>query len=382
MAGDLLVLYADTPLLRRTTVQKLIETHFKTGSTCTLLAAHLADPSGYGRILRNETNQIIGIVEDAEAKTAQRSGREVNVGPLVCKLLAVMDALAAIKAAPSKKEFYITDIVSHVARQEGAKIQATRVEEIAEALGVNSRAELARAIRVTRQRIADAHMHNGVTIEDPDTTFIDHGVSIGADTLIRPCSVIESGVSIGKRCTIGPFARLRSGVTIADESRVGNFAELVRAKVASRVRINHVSYLGDAIVDEEANIGAGVITANYDGKTKHQTRIGKRAFIGSDTVLIAPVSVGAQAVTGAGSVVTREHNVPAKGVVVGVPARALDAQTRVPAAIKSAASPTPRAAAPSAAAAKSAKRAPAKKHLAAARRVRVSAKTVKSAKRR
>ena len=330
-AGAVLILYADTPLLRRTTVQKLIETHFKASATCTLLTAHLADPSGYGRILRNENGQITSIVEEAEANAVQRAIREINVGPLVCNLQALSDALAALKPSASKKELYLTNIISHLAQQEGAKIQAARVEETSEALGINSRAELARAIGVIRQRIVDSHLHNGVTIEDPHSTFIDHGVTIGADTVIHPYTVIETRVAIGKRCSIGPFARLRSGVTIGEETRVGNFVELVRTKVGPRVRINHVSYLGDATIDEAVNIGAGTITANYDGQTKHETHIGKGAFIGSDTVLIAPVKIGPGAITGAGSVVTKAHDVPAKGVVVGVPARPLDHRTTVPA---------------------------------------------------
>lgn len=324
--GDILILYADTPLLRRTTVQKLVESHFKTNATCTLLSAHLADPSGYGRITRNENGQIVGIIEEAEANAAQRAIREVNIGPLVCKLQALVEALAVLKPSSAKKELYLTDIVSHIARQEGAKIQAIKVEEISEALGINSRTELARAIGVIRQRIVDAHLHNGVTIEDPRSTFIDHGVSIGNDTTIHPYTVIQTGVSIGKRCSIGPFARLRSGVSIADDVRVGNFVELVRAKVGARVRVNHVTYLGDTVVEEDVNVGAGTITANYDGTNKNPTHIGKGAFIGCDTILIAPVKVGAGAVTGAGSVVTRSHDVPAKGVVVGVPARALNHQ--------------------------------------------------------
>jgi bifunctional UDP-N-acetylglucosamine pyrophosphorylase/glucosamine-1-phosphate N-acetyltransferase len=323
LSGDVLILYADTPLLRRTTVQKLVETHFKTGATTTLLTAHLADPSGYGRIVRNETGQIAGIVEEAEANAAQRAIREVNVGPLVCNVQVLFEALATVKPSAAKKELYLTDVISHIGRQEGVKIQATRVEEVSEALGINSRAELARAIGVIRQRIVEMHLHNGVTVEDPHSTFIDQGVSIGADTVIRPYTVIETGVSIGKRCAIGPFARLRSGVSIADGVRVGNFAELVRTRVGPRVRINHVAYLGDALVDEDVNIGAGTITANYDGTDKHQTHIGKGAFIGSDTILIAPVKVGPGAVTGAGSVVTKAHDVPAKAVVVGVPARPL-----------------------------------------------------------
>jgi len=324
--GDVLVLYGDTPLLRRTTVQKLVESHFKTSATCTLLTAHLADPSGYGRIVRNETGQITGVVEEAEANAAQRAIREINVGPLVCHTQALADALAAVTPSASKKELYLTQIISHIAKQEGAKISVARVEEVFEALGINSRAELARATGVIRQRIVESHLHNGVTIEDPQSTFIDYGVTIGADTTIRPYTVIETGVTIGKRCMIGPFARLRSGVSIGDESKVGNFAELVRTKIGPRVRMSHVSYLGDAIVEEGVNIGAGTITANYDGREKHQTQIGKGAFIGSDTVLIAPVKIGAGATTGAGSVVTKSHDVPANRVAVGVPARVLDLQ--------------------------------------------------------
>jgi bifunctional UDP-N-acetylglucosamine pyrophosphorylase/glucosamine-1-phosphate N-acetyltransferase len=322
--GDTLILYADTPLLRRTTVQRLIETHVKGKATCTLLTAHLADPSGYGRILRNETGQVAGIAEESDATAAQRALREINVGPFVCQTGALFDALAAVRPSGATKELYLTDVIGHLAKQEGAKIQTARVEEVAEALGVNSRTDLARAIGVIRQRLIDAHLHNGVTIEDPQTTFIDHGVTIGRDTVVRPCTVIETRVTIGRGCTVGPFARLRSGVAVADGVRLGNFVELVRTTVGPRARINHMTYLGDATVGDDVNIGAGTITANYDGKAKHPTQIGKGAFIGSDTVLIAPVKVGVGAVTGAGSVVTRGHDVPNRGVVAGVPARALN----------------------------------------------------------
>ena len=322
--GDVLILYADTPLIRRTTIHKMIELHFKAGATGTLLTTHLADPSGYGRIQRNEVGQITGVVEEADANAAQRAIREVNIGPVVCKIPALSLVLAELKSSGATKEFYLTRLIGQLAQQDGAKIQSARTEEAAEALGVNSQVELARAIGIIRQRIIDAHLHNGVMIEDPQTTCIDQGVTIGHDTVIRPHTVIETGASIGRRCTIGPFARLRSGVALGDDVRVGNFADLVRTKVGARTRINHVSYLGDATLEEDVNIGAGTITANYDGTAKHPTSIGKGAFIGSDTVLIAPVKVGAGAVTGAGSVVTKEHDVPAKGVVVGVPARPMD----------------------------------------------------------
>lgn len=320
-SGDVLILYADTPLLKRATVHRLVETHFKATATCTLLCAHLADPKGYGRIVRNELGQITGVVEEADANAAVRAIREVNVGPFVAKLDALLGALIAIKPSAATKEFYLTQAVSPLSRHESAKLQAVRVEESAEAIGINSRVELARAIGVIRQRIIEAHLQNGVTIEDPQTTFIDHGVSIGLDTVIHPYTRIETRVVIGKRCSIGPFARLRSGVVLGNGVRVGNFVELVRSKVAPRVRINHVTYLGDTTVEEDVNIGAGTVTANYDGQQKHPTHIGKGAFIGCDTVLIAPVKVGPGAITGAGSVVPKAHDVPAKSVVVGVPAQ-------------------------------------------------------------
>jgi bifunctional UDP-N-acetylglucosamine pyrophosphorylase/glucosamine-1-phosphate N-acetyltransferase len=336
-SGTVLILYADTPLLRRTTVQKLVEAHFKVSAACTLLTAHLADPSDYGRVVRNEAGLIAGIVEEAEATAAQRAIREINVGPLVCEVRALMEALAGLKPSAVKRELYLTEIIAHVARQEGAKIASARVEEAQEALGVNSRADLARATGVIRQRILDIHLHNGVTIEDPSTTVIHHGVSIGADTVIHPCTVIETGVSIGRRCSIGPFARIRSGVAIGEGARIGNFVELVRTKVGPRVRVNHMAYLGDAAVEEDVNIGAGTITANYDGQRKHETHIGKGAFLGCNTVLIAPVKIGAGAVTGAGAVVPKAHDVPAHTVVVGVPAHRLDHR---PAADAQATAPT------------------------------------------
>lgn len=320
VSGDILILYADTLLIRRTTVQRLIESHFKSNATCTMLTAHLADPSGYGRLVRDPAGIITGIVEEADANAAQRAIREINVGPICVKAQPLYEVLANVKPSTVKKEWYLTQAVALLGAREGAKFQTARVEEASEALGVNSRADLVRATGIIRQRILDMHLHNGVTIVDPATTYIDQGVTIGHDTVIQPCTVIETGVSVGKRCTIGPFARLRPGTAIADEARIGNFAELVRTKVGQRVRMLHMSYLGDATVEEDVNIGAGTITANYDGKNKLPTVIGKGAFIGSDTILIAPVKVGAGAVTGAGSVVPKSHDVPPRGIVVGVPA--------------------------------------------------------------
>ena len=322
-SGELLILYADTLLIRRTTIQRLIESHCKFNATCTLLTAHLADPSGYGRIVREATGLITKVVEEADANAQQRAIREVNVGPLCAKAQPLFEALANVRPSAVKREWYLTQAVDVLAKREGTRFQTVRVEEAAEALGVNSRVDLSRATHIIRQRIADSHLQNGVTIVDPSTTFIDHGVTIGRDTTIHPCTVIESGVSIGKRCSIGPFARLRSGVAVGDETRLGNFVELVRTRIGHRVHISHVTYLGDTTVEDDVNIGAGTITANFDGTSKRPTSIGKGAFIGCDTVLIAPVKVGPGAVTGAGSVIPKDHDVPPRGVVVGVPAHLL-----------------------------------------------------------
>ncbi len=323
-SGDLLILYADTPLLRRTTIQRLIESHNRTNSTCALLTTHLADPTGYGRLLREATGEIVGIVEEAEATAQQRTIREINVGPMCVKAQVLFDILSQVQPGQAKKEMYLTQAINLLAKQPGTKFQAVRLEMASEGLGVNSQHDLAKATAAIRQRIIDSHLHNGVTIVDPQTTYIDHGVAIGHDTVIHPGTVIESGVSIGRRCAIGPFARLRRGVSLADEVRVGNFVELVRTKVGTRVRMNHVTYLGDATVEEDVNVGAGTITANYDGTSKLPTTIGKGAFIGCDTILVAPVKVGAGAITGAGAVIPKWHDVPARGVVVGVPAHVLE----------------------------------------------------------
>ena len=325
LGGDLVILYADTPLLRRTTIQRLIETHRKSAATCTLLTAHLADPTGYGRIVRDPTGGlIVGVAEEAEATAQQRAIREINVGPICAKAQALFEALATVRPSQVKKEWYLTQAIGILAKREGAKFQTVRVEKATETFGVNSRLDLAKAAAIIRQRIIESHMANGVTIVEPQVTFIDHGVTIGQDTVIHPGTVIESGVSIGRRCSIGPFARLRSGVVVEDDTRIGNFVELVRTKVGTRVRINHVTYLGDTTVEDEVNIGAGTITANFDGTNKLPTTIGKGAFIGCDTILIAPVKVGPGAVTGAGSVIPKGHDVPSRGVVVGVPARPLE----------------------------------------------------------
>jgi bifunctional UDP-N-acetylglucosamine pyrophosphorylase/glucosamine-1-phosphate N-acetyltransferase len=195
-------------------------------------------------------------------------------------------------------------------------------------MGVNSRVELAQAHKAMQRRLQESYMKEGVTIVDPDSTFISFGAKIGVDTVIYPFTVIEKDVIIGKQCSVGPFTRLRPGTRLDDQVVVGNFIEISRSKLSSRSRAKHFGFIGDTTVGQSANIGAGTVTANYDGKNKNRTVIKEGAFIGCDTVLVAPVCVGRFAKTGAGSVVTRGKNVPDRGVVAGVPARVLQVKRK------------------------------------------------------
>ena len=235
---------------------------------------------------------------------------------------SLFKALAQVRENSLKKEFYLTDVVEIMAEKRW-KIDALEIEDPREGLGVNTRVDLAAAQQVIRLRILEKLMLDGVTIVDPESTFIDAGVKIGMDTVIRPFTVIESDVRIGKGCLIGPFARLRSQTRIADFTEIGNFTEVSRSKVGTHCFMKHFSFLGDAVVGDGVNIGAGVVTANFDGKDKHATKIGDGAFIGSDSILVAPVRIGKGAVTGAGCVVAREKNVPDGHVMVGVPGRVI-----------------------------------------------------------
>jgi bifunctional UDP-N-acetylglucosamine pyrophosphorylase/glucosamine-1-phosphate N-acetyltransferase len=202
-------------------------------------------------------------------------------------------------------------------------VDTVEIPDINEALGINSRSELAQANKVMQRRIQELWMEKGVTIVDPDTTFISYGVKIGQDTTIYPFTVIEKDVKIGLRCNIGPFAHLRPATRLDDNVSVGNFIEISRSRLASKTRAKHFGFIGDSKIGSFVNIGAGTVTANYDGKNKNITQIGDRAFIGSDTVLVAPVKIGKGAKTGAGCVVTRGKNVADNAIVVGVPAKPL-----------------------------------------------------------
>lgn len=320
--GDVLVLYGDDPLIKQETLEKLIDKHEEKNSFLTLLSVILDDPTGYGRIVRDENKKIVKIVEEINLSEVEKTIDEINVGAYCFKSKTLFSLLGEIKNNNPKKEYLLTDIVQLI-NEAGLGIDSTITDDTDEILGVNSRIELARAEKILTKRICHSFMKKGVTVLDPDTTFVNVGAVIGKETVIHPHTVIEDDVKIGEYCSIGPFARIRKGSRVNDYVEVGNFVELVRTKVDKHSKIKHFSYLGDTVIGKNVNVGAGTITANYDGKNKNITQIEDNAFIGTGTILVAPVKVGKKAVTGAGCVVTKKKNVPAGAVVVGVPAHTL-----------------------------------------------------------
>lgn len=318
--GDVLILCGDTPLLTSDIIQKIVRKHASSQAACTFLTAVVHEPQGYGRIIRDDYGRAVVIREDKDAVGLEREIEEINVGVYCVKCPELLEALREIKLNEKKKEFYLTDMVDIMA-QKKKKIETVETEDFAQGLGVNSRQDLATAESVLRKRILNQLMAEGVTIVDPATTYIHGNVKIGKDTVIRPFTFIEENVRIGKRCVIGPFARLRPGTKIGDEVEIGNFTEISRSKIGRKVFVKHFSFLGDAVIGAHVNIGAGTVTANFDGVKKNVTKILDGAFIGSNSVLVAPVKIGKKAIIGAGSVVTKGYNIPDRAVAVGIPAR-------------------------------------------------------------
>ncbi len=318
--GTLLVLYADNPLLKKETIKQLLKHHTENNPDATLLTARLENPRGYGRILRDKYSSICGIVEEKDADDYQRDIKEINTGIICFNKDKLYAALKHVRPNNRKREYYLTDVIG-IFYKKGHSVDGVRISDIDEALGINSRQDLAKANKIMQRRINDDLMRQGITIVDPDSTFISYGTKIGKDTTIYPFTVIERDVKIGRRCLVGPFAHLRPGSVLQDDVRVGNFIEIVRSRISSKTRARHFGYLGDSRIGRHVNIGAGTVTANFDGHNKNITVIGERAFIGSDTVLIAPVKRGKGAKTGAGSVVVKGKDVPEGATVVGVPAR-------------------------------------------------------------
>jgi bifunctional UDP-N-acetylglucosamine pyrophosphorylase/glucosamine-1-phosphate N-acetyltransferase len=320
--GTILILSGDVPLVKPETLRKLVRAHMNTGAACTILTAVLKDPTGYGRIIRRGSGKIYKIVEEGDASLFERVVEEINSGIYCFSSRHLSSSIERLSPQNRQEEFYLTDVVGMLA-EAGMNVESVQVDEPTEILGINSRLELAQAEAVMQRWIQKRHMLNGVTIISPESTYIDEGVAIGQDTIIYPFTVIEGEVKIGRGCRIGPFSHIRTGSVIKDTSEIGNFVEVKKTIVGEGTKAKHLSYLGDTTIGRNANIGAGSITANYDGVAKYRTEIGDGAFIGSGTTLVAPVKVGKKAVTGAGSVILRGRDVPEGSTVAGVPAKLL-----------------------------------------------------------
>ena len=328
MYKNILVLCADTPLIKAETLKTFISSFLRKGLFCSVLTAKASSVNSLGVILRDKKEKLKAITEkatlDFKAGTEGYLGsvnEEVNSGVYCFKREALKRNLPRIKRNKKKREYFLTDIVEILYKQ-GEKLDTYFLSNFEEISGINTQKDLWKAAKIMRYRLLEELAALGVKIIDPETTFIETGVVIGKNTIIYPFTFIEKGVIIGTNCSLGPFVRVRSGSSIGDNTQVGNFLEINRSQVGKKVRIKHFGYLGDTQIADGVNIGAGTVVANYDGKIKHKTDIEKGAFIGSDTVLVAPVKVGKGAVTGAGSVVTKD--VKPNTVVVGVPARVLN----------------------------------------------------------
>lgn len=319
--GNILVLYGDTPLLTAETLRRLLAHHNRIAPAATILTASMDNPSGYGRIVRDSRGSVSGIVEEKDADGFQKRIKEINTGIICFDGKKLSHWLKKVTPNNAKKEYYLTDVIG-LLRANGELVESVETANAGEALGVNSRVELAQANAVMRARINERHMKNGVSIMDTDSTFISFDARIGSDTVIYPFTVIEKNVRIGKHCSVGPFCRIRPGTRLDDHVSAGNFIEISRSHFNSGARAKHFGFIGDARIGSAVNIGAGTVTANYDGKHKNLTRVGAGAFIGSDTVLVAPVVIGKGGRTGAGAVVVKKK-IAAGETFVGVPARRL-----------------------------------------------------------
>lgn len=318
--GDVIVIYGDCPLMTAATLQDMVS--LRGDTACSALTAYPDDATGLGRILRNDERNFVGIREHKDCSDEELLIDETNCGFYCFDSEKLRPALLRLQPNNAQGEYYLTDVIADFVSQ-GEVLPTAEAADIAEIMGVNSLADLSLVQSVMQERILFDHMSNGVLITDPAATWIDHDVEIGRDTTILPCTVIGTGCKIGNGCAVGPFAHLRGGTVLDDGAALGNFVEAKNTHMGAGAKAKHLTYLGDAVVGAKANIGCGTITANYDGVNKHQTKIGARAFIGSGTVLCAPVEVGEGAMTAAGAVVTPGSNIKAQELWLGVPARYL-----------------------------------------------------------
>ncbi len=337
-SGTLVLLYGDVPLLRPETVRRLVDHHVSAGAAATLVTAHIDRPFGYGRILRRD-GHIAGIVEERDATPDERAITEINSGIWAFAIEGLFDALRGLETDNDQGEYYLTDLVAAF-RNAGRTVETVVLEDATEIRGVNSQQELAEMAALLRASRNARLMGAGVTMIDPATTYVDADVEVGPDTILHPAVSLEGKTRIGARCVIesgarvvdsivgdgtavknhsiveqsivgpdvqlGPFARLRPGSEVRAGAHVGNFVELKKTVLGERSKASHLTYLGDATIGADVNVGAGTITCNYDGVRKHPTVVEDHAFIGSDSQLVAPVTVGHGAYVAAGSSITED----------------------------------------------------------------------------
>ena len=346
--GRVILLYGDCPLLSAATLERLLSHHEKAGAAATVITMELNDPTGYGRALVDGNGYVTAIVEQKVATPEQLAVRQVNSGIYCFEAALLWEHLGEIEQNPISREYYLTDMVE-ILHRAGHKVSALLHDNPAELLGINTRVDLAAVDAIFRERKVRELMLSGVTIERPETVTIDLGVKAGMDSVIEPFARLLGNTSLGENCrvgagsilldcriadgvaiaphsmlessevetgtTIGPFARLRPGNHVGANAHIGNFVELKKTRMGNGVKASHLSYLGDSIIGEDTNIGAGTITCNFDGAVKHQTQIGKQAFVGSNSTLVAPVEIGDGAYVAAGSVIT--HQVPPDALGIG-----------------------------------------------------------------
>lgn len=303
--GKAIILYGDVPILRPETLKNLLSKSIKNKEYATLLTAIYENPTGYGRIIRDEGGNIKAIVEEKDANMFEKEIKEINSGIYCFDIEELLYALKKLTPNNVQGEYYLTDVIK-IMNDKGLKTGAVIVEDNTEILGVNDRTQLELLTRVLRMRINAYHMSNGVTIEDSNSTYIHDDVKIGVDTVIHPNTTIKGGVVIGNNCEIGPNAYIRENCIIGNNVKVGNFVEIKKTKVGDRTKLPHFIYFGDTEIGEDCNVGCGTITCNYDGKEKHQTKIGNRVFIGSNVNLVAPVILGDDVLIAAGSTITED----------------------------------------------------------------------------
>ncbi|RIX49283.1 bifunctional UDP-N-acetylglucosamine diphosphorylase/glucosamine-1-phosphate N-acetyltransferase GlmU [Paenibacillus nanensis] len=336
--GVTIVICGDTPLVQASTLQSMLELHEASGAAATILSASFENPAGYGRIIRGEDGTVQRIVEHKDCTPEEAKVREINTGTYCFDNRKLFDSLSKVTNQNAQGEYYLTDVIG-LLKEAGEIVQGYCTEDTAEAIGVNDRVALADAERFMRERINRKHLLNGVTLIDPASTYIESGVQIGSDTVVHPGTVLRGSTVIGEDCvigpsadltntavhngasikysvavdavigegsTVGPYANLRPGSKLGRDCKIGDFVELKNATLDDGSKVSHLSYVGDAIVGKDVNIGCGAITVNYDGFNKAVTEIGDGAFIGSNVNLIAPVKIGNGAYVVAGSTVTQD----------------------------------------------------------------------------